>query len=293
MHRFSHTLRILPCALIVCAMIAGCTLWSEREDQPQAKWKDVFGTDGPQIVDARKSPIETVILEVAHVEQPLNDLSMIDLLWKEIDQIGALDAKTRRELEQNGIRIGISGPNPPRLLESIKEADSRWRRERTEGKFGSNEQLVTIFPGQPTTLFTGDPYQKVSIEIPRGSHLEKTDYYNARCQFRVEAETLQEGWVRLTFIPEIHHGEQKNRRVATEEGWQYQQGQTIDTIFSQQFTITLNQGEMALLSATESRPESMGHAYFIGDGHDDQMQRVVMIRLAEIRSARQKLERER
>lgn len=271
----------------------GCQYWFVKKESPATEtWREVFGTAGPEIVDASRSGFDTVQLEVAHIEQPLSDISMIDLLWKEVDQIGALDSQTRRTLEDNGIRIGITGPNPPRILQKMLAVDAAWREERSDGRLGTSAQSITVVPGEPTNLLTGPAYAECEIQMPRASGRETMTFQNANCVFRIEAETLQEGWVKLHFTPEIHHGTQSTRREATEAGWQFTNSQKIEPVYSQQFSLTLNKGEVALLTATGPSAGKLGHAMFIGDGHDDQIQRMIVIRLAEIRSGRAKLSRE-
>jgi hypothetical protein len=284
---------IACCLLIVCASVTGCQYWfAEKETPATETWQGVFGTAGPEIVDASRSTFDTVLLEVAHIEQPISDISMVDLLWKEVDQIGALDSKTRRTLEDNGIRIGFTGPNPPRILQKMLEVDAAWREERSDGRLGTSARSITVVPGEPTHLLTGPAYAECKIDIPRASGRETMTFQNATSVLRIESETLEKGWVKLHFIPEIHYGTQATRRVATDSGWQFTNSQKIETVYSQQFSLTLNKGDVALLTATKPSPGKLGHAMFIGDGNDDQIQRMVVIRLADIRPARAKLTRE-
>lgn len=284
---------LLFCALALCLLLAGCSLWNTNDEVgPTETWSDVFGTDGPEVVDANRSSLSTVVLEVAHIEQPLTDISMIDLLWKEVDQIGALDSQTRTQLKENGIRVGITGPNIPRTLENLLQVDAAWREERSDGQQGSTLQAVTVFSGEPTHLHTGQAYAECEINVPKLSGTETIKFQNVNCQFQVEADQLQEGWVKLHFIPEIHHAAQSLRRVATEDGWDFQKTQKVLPVYDQKFTLTLNQGEVAVISATEHKPGTLGHAMFIGDGNDDQIQKVIVIRLADIQKARRKLSRE-
>jgi hypothetical protein len=178
------------------------------------------------------------------------------------------------------------------MLQKMLQVDAAWRQERSAGRLGTSAQSVTVVPGEPTHLLTGEGYAECEIEIPRASGRETISFQHANCVLRIEAETLEEGWVKLHFIPEIHHGTQSTRRVATEAGWQFKNSQKIEPVYSQQFSLTLNKGEVALLTATEPSPGKLGHAMFIGDGHDDQIQRMIVIRLADIRPARAKLSRE-
>lgn len=286
--------RLLIGALVFCALATGCSFWNFRsqDDNETRTWKDVFGTAGPEVVDAAVPSVETVVLEVAHIEQPLSDISMIDLVWKEVDEIGAIDTRTRKKLEENGLRVGIAGPNIPRTLSKMLEVDAAWREERSDGLQGSTAQSVVVIPGEPTHLHTGDVLPSCKIDVPRVNGRETLELKNVNSLFRIEAEQLQENWVELHLIPEIHHDAESLRRVATEEGWQFQNSQKVLPVYDQKFTLTLNKGEVAVISATEFNPGTLGHAMFIGDGKDDQIQRMIVIRLSDIRSARAKLSRE-
>ncbi|HUG18335.1 MAG TPA: hypothetical protein VMM56_05120, partial [Planctomycetaceae bacterium] len=145
---------------------------------------------------------------------------------------------------------------------------------------------------EPSSLSTGVDYERIEIKIPRGSRQETVTYESASCRFRIEVAKVQDGWVNLRFVPEIHHGAQALRTVPTEQGWSYNERKNVDPIYSQQFTLMLHKGEIALMTATNDTPGSLGYAYFIGDGNDDRMQRVVVIRLEEVRTARPRLSRE-
>ncbi|MBD3674543.1 MAG: hypothetical protein HUJ26_13560 [Planctomycetaceae bacterium] len=294
MKRSQRKIQWMMSALLVCTLATGCSLWKLRnQEQSESRtWKEVFGTSGPEVVDAAVPSVETVVLEVAHLEQPLSDISMIDLVWKEVDVIGATDARTRKKLKENGLRVGIAGPNIPRTLAHMLEVDAVWREERSEGRQGSTAQSVVVFPGEPTHLHTGAVMPSCTIDVPRAKGREKLELKNVNCQFQIEAEQLQDNWVELHLIPEIHHDAESLRRVATEEGWQFQNSQKVLPVYDQKFTLTLNQGEVAVISASEFKPGTLGHAMFIGDGEDDQIQRMIVIRLSDIRSARAKLARE-
>ncbi len=277
-------------------MATGCALFDrvEGERKPQLTWKQAFGTDGPEFVDATRPQLETIILEIGHVEQPLSDMSLIDLLWKEVDQIGSLEIETRRELEDNGIRVGVTGPNPPRILQSMMEVDLLWRRKRYETeRVPDHLQRVSIMPGTSMPILVSDGYASCRVEVPRGSKREERTYENAKCVFRVEAEKIQEGWVKLEFIPEIHYGANGLRRVASEDGWQFSDSQRIETLYSQRFTLTLNRGELAVMTATHCDPGRLGYAFFVGDGEGDEFQRMLTVRLLDVVPAREKHTRER
>lgn len=288
---FQH--RILLAAFACCVGAAGCQFWKSDGDSEQLTWRQVFGSDGPKIVDAARAPVETIVLSVAHAEQPLSDISMVDLLYREVDQIGALDAETRRSLEDNGIRVGVTGPNPPRSLQSMLDVSTRARSQQNDGRQLPTGQRVPIVAGQPTTILAGDAYESCEVRIPRGSTPETRVFENVRCMFRVEAEKLQDGWVRLDFLPEIHHGSQALRRVPVDDQWSIRNTQKVEPLYSQKFSLTLSEGEMAVITATHPSPGTLGHTFFIGDGLDDHLQQILVIRVDDILAPRARLDRER
>lgn len=280
---------------VSAAILSGCALWTEglEKEQPQLKWKDVFGTDGPEVVDARRAPVETIVLEITHLEQPLSDLSLVDLLWKDVAEVGTLGMELRRNLEANGFRVGIIGSNPPRVLDSLMEVDVGWRAQQEGHQVVPNNGRVAVFPGDPFTVLASDTYETCRIEIPRESVWEPVDYENVSCRFCVKAQKVQNGWVKLEFVPEIHHGANAVRWVASDDGRQMSNSQRIERLYGQRFELTLNKGEMAVLTATNPDSSRLGHAFFVGNGDDDHRQRLMIVRLVDIVPARRKLSRER
>jgi hypothetical protein len=105
---------------------------------------------------------------------------------------------------------------------------------------------------------------------------------NARCVFRVKVEQLDDGFAKLEFTPEVHHGRLGWRPVATEAGLQGTTAQKIQHCYDQRFTLTLNTGEMAVLTADSSRPDSLGALFFIDGERGGRKQRVLFVRLADV-----------
>ena len=73
---------------------------------------------------------------------------------------------------------------------------------------------------------------------------------------------LQDGWARLEFAPEIHHGDRTLAADGYGRRWQPQESQEID-VLPQHFSLKLHVGEMAVITAAPEKPHSYGHKAFV------------------------------
>ena len=66
--------------------------------------------------------------------------------------------------------------------------------------------------------------------------------------------------MKLHFLPELHHGKAWLRPVATSQDWTRRRQQNIEPLYDQQFSLSLNLGEMAVITAESSGAETTGSA---------------------------------
>jgi hypothetical protein len=93
---------------------------------------------------------------------------------------------------------------------------------------------------------------------------------------------LQDGWVRVEFVPEIHHGDLQLRPTPTDDaGWAYRSTQNIAQCYPQKFAVTLNVGESAVITAAGGE-ETLGNQIFRRDQNGEQRQRLLIIRLVDM-----------
>ena len=73
----------------------------------------------------------------------------------------------------------------------------------------------------------------------------------------------------------------KVRTTSTPEGWIYQNRQNVDVRHAQQFSVTMNVGEIAIITAAQDNPESMGDLFFRRGDDAGKTQRVLIVRVAD------------
>ena len=165
-------------------------------------------------------------LEVLFVERPADDPLLGPMLWREIDQIGAIPAETRELLQQNGFRVGHVGSSLPPTVQTLLGLVSA-------GDVGDNQSAKPLVgnrkilpPGIDTEVQTGEERESCQLKIVQGDRVKLHEYQFARSLFRMKSARLQDGWVRIDFQPEIHYGENRVRHTPTDEGWPTAVGRT-------------------------------------------------------------------
>ncbi len=235
---------------------------------------------GPKQLPAIQTAREAVQLEIVTVERPFGDL-LLSSLWQEVDQIGDLDPEVEKSLRENGFRVGVASSSPPRVLQSLLGLASAKTAESThDARKQWSGRRVVLRPGAETEIQSSPVYFACSIEVPTADGKKLKDYDNVRCLFRVKAQRLQDGWAKLEFLPEIHYGDRSLRYAATDAGWYQQTSQRINRLFGQRFEVTLNLGEMVLITADGKNPRSAGRHFFVGADDDAKVQRLLVVRLA-------------
>ncbi len=224
---------------------------------------------------------EAIQLEVLFVERPADDPLLGPMLWREVDQIAAIPAETRELLQQNGFRVGHVGSSLPPTVQTLLGIVGR-------GDVGGNPNALPLVgsrkslpPGMDTEVQTGEERESCQVRIVQGDQAKLRDYQFARSLFRMKSARLQDGWVRIDFQPEIHHGEHRVRHTPTDEGWAFRSRQNIDAKHAHQFSLTMNVGEVAIITAAPDQPETMGDLFFCRDDNGIKKQRVLIVRVAD------------
>lgn len=268
--------RRLPWLVVALAVstLVGCSLFPTEDAVSSVESRR------PSLPPIRAAQ-NAIQLEVLFVERPADDPLLGPMLWREIDQIGAIPAETRELLQQNGFRVGHVGSSLPPTVQTLLGLVSA-------GDVGDNHSAKPLVgnrkilpPGIDTEVQTGEERESCQLKILQGDRVKLHEYQFARSLFRMKSARLQDGWVRIDFQPEIHHGENRVRHTPTEEGWAYRSRQNVDARHAHQFSLTMNVGEMAIITAASDQPETMGDLFFCRDDHGIKKQRVLIVRVAD------------
>lgn len=272
--RFSSVHHLAILSLLSCGVLACESLQSGDSSTQQATAFKL-----PTLM----APRDSVELDIVFVDRPANDPLLGRTLWREVDQVGTLSADQRSMIRDAGLLVGHVGSSPPDALQSLLNlTDQELERQRREanGIPKTAARRVALPAGTDTEVWSSEAVAQRLVRLPDGKELDLT---NVRGMLRLRAERSQDGWARLDFTPELHHGQTSTRPFAATNGWMYRTAQEVIPCFAQQFSADLNVGEMLVLTCDRDRPGTLGQSLFQFEDASGLKQRLVVVRLAELR----------
>lgn len=228
-------------------------------------------------------PRDSVEVDIVLIDRPIGDPLLGKLLWREVDQVGALSSEQRAALREAGMLVGHVGSSPPAAVQSLlnlADEEAERRRREANGIPQTTARRVALPPGGDTEITASEPVLHRAVSLPDG---RQTELENVHGLLRLRAERSQDGWARLEFLPEIHHGQTKTRPFAAATGWMYRTAQEVIPCFAQSFAANLNVGEMLIVTADRDRPESLGQNLFQFEDSTGVKQRIVIVRVSDLR----------
>lgn len=222
---------------------------------------------------------DAIQLEVFFLERPAEDHLLSTGIWKEVDEVGATRSETREILADNGFRLGHVSSNPPPSVQRLLGLVAEIPDEPTENAKPLMGRHQFLSPGVETEIPTGIEHEYCEFLVRDKDRTKTLKYERVCCVLRMKAHRLQDGWVRVDFQPEIHHGDKLMRTTPTDDGFALRGGQNIDVRQGQRFSVTMNVGELALITSTSEDEGSLGDRFFCRLDQGLKKQRVLIVRI--------------
>jgi hypothetical protein len=236
--------------------LAGCSPF----DKPQSL------TQTTNKLPALQPPPGSMQLDMAYIEWPADDPQLGQQLWRYVDQVGPVDTETRTRLRQNGFRVGVVGSNPPLALQRMLGLTSDFASEpEAEQTKHYSARSVFLVSGSDTEVQVSNFYPECTVALPADGRPDPRRFENAICKYRIRGSRVQDGWAKLEVTPQINHGDDQLRHAVGEQmHWQLQSGQLTESFRPQRFTIELKAGDMAIITAEDDSPGTLGQLFFRG-----------------------------
>lgn len=260
---------------LVCAGIAawgsGCTLFNPSSAVERITAERPF-------LPPLHSERNVIDLEVYFVDRVVGDPTISDGLWRAVNQ-AAGPMSTHADLRRAGMQYGVAPSSPPAALQSLISRG-----------FGSTSTKVTAVNKVP--LINGSSAPINVATLPASCHIPSSgkkgsgamQVTQGNCTFQIAVERLQEGWVRVAFLPQIQYGAEQVRPVATDQRWENKNGQQVESYYEQEFSLDLNTGEFVVVGLADEQPGTLGHLFFRSGDPAGRFQRVMIVRLAGMQS---------
>ena len=281
-HRRLHVVILLG-FLSSIASTTGCRLLQQTQQTLGLRARSLL-PDIPTSPDAME-------VEIVFVERLVGDPLLGPQLWEEVDQIGSFDANVRQTLRDNGFRVGLVGSTPPRALQQLlRLQDDLTNSVDIKSRGELVGRRIVLRSGAETEIQTSPVQSNCTVAIHDTNGTTTKAFTKVVCKFRVTAERVQDGWAKLVFLPELHHGNVQVRPTAAAQGFQFRTAQIVEPLYSQQFALTLNVGEMAVISTDiengrttetgEDESRLTGHYFFHRTDAPAETQGLLVVRLA-------------
>lgn len=272
---------MLILVLATCGQGSGCALFFNTDEH-------VSTIANRQILPPVPSPRNAVEIEVYFVDRPLGDTLTGESLWKSLNQASG-SLRDHVQLREAGFRYGLAPSTAPFALQALLDPGRSAGTARQ-----TQRQSLTIPAGESTLLEIGSLTGSRIVPSSDKAHPSPRQVTDARCVVRMNAERVQEGWIRLTLVPEIHHGENRVRPVATDRAYAYRASQDIEQYFDQQFSVEMNRGEYVVIGQDGEGENSLGGLFFRGADPAGRINRLMIVRLVgmhEVQAVRQEFSR--
>ncbi len=274
-------------------LLPGCALFVS-DGAKDSKMVSVFPWQRQKAAadDPDQPILKMVRLEASIVTRPANDPRIRRYVWEELDESGLMSPDIRQRLNDSGFRIGVAGSATPWALQSLAR-DAVMVRRSTDEQSSAQSTLSmnqTALGPEFSLMQKGKCFLEIQSQldlqrIPLSQIAELAslrDRTGLRCVFEISVTELNDDWVLLSVLPQIHTGTATHRLSTDGMSEQLPVRQNLISLYEQQFTVKLLTGEVAVVGWHESADWKPGRLFFQPESGSSASERLLMIRMAGI-----------
>ncbi|SFJ20569.1 hypothetical protein [Planctomicrobium piriforme] len=222
-------------------------------------------------------PKDVIELEVFFVDRRIGDPLIGEGLWSSLSPIASVSAENRQRLTEDGFRFAMAPSRPPRTLQSLLKLSNEQDPSRRVVP-----HRYAVPSGQETLLMISSPPNGTPLTLKTDEGEKTLDLQQSQCLLRLSASRVEDGWAQVSITPEIRHGANVLRPVATDQNWQYQEGQQVLPFYQDRLSAEVNVGEVVVLGLDPSTPDALASRFFRSDVSQG-IERLILIRVADMR----------
>lgn len=276
--------------ILLC--LSGCALFfgDETGEKPGLVPSFPWANKNSRPTEDFAPMLQMARLEASIVTRPANDARVRRHVWEELDESGLMAPDVRGRLNQSGFRIGVAGSATPWALQSLAKEAVKAHRMSDDQPFGDLSSVGPSFQlmaNGKSILEVQSQLDARRLPVNDISELAGLRDRNAlRCVFEVSVKELQDDWVLLNVLPQIHSGAAAPRLSVSGMSEQLPVRQNVLPLYDQQFTIKLLTGEIAVIGRLSSSDWNLGRLFFQPDDGPAGSERLMMIRLVGVEKLR-------
>ena len=243
---------------------------------------------GKSLLTPAAMPAESAVLEAFFVRCPMGDTNANTTLWEQVDE-QAFPNETRLQLARNGFRAGMVAGQVPvglsRLLD-LAVAPSQAASNRIEASQMQEEPRVIrrhlqVRPGTRQEIIASEVYEELTVLVSDSGQLAGQTYGQAQGMFALKTTNLRDGQVRVEMVPEVHHGQARQRWVAGQGMYRLEAGRDKKAFDAMAISAALARGQMLVMTCLPNRPGSLGYHFFADKRAGRTDQKLLILRLSQ------------
>ncbi len=167
---------------------------------------------------------ESVKLEIFEARIPLDQDRQVEALWDQVDEL-CLDRDLRSRMLANGLRAGVVGGSLPDELSKLlgltaKASDARENEVVTAASAVPRvtQRVMQLNRRDSKIIQVGDLREEAEILFNENGRLGGKTYRQVEGRYELRAESLPGQRVSVRLVPELHHGELRNRVSGSDQG---------------------------------------------------------------------------
>jgi hypothetical protein len=241
------------------------------------------------ILKAVRTGSDRVTLEIFQVRVPADDKQLSKELWQAADE-QRLDLDVRNRLVSNGFRAGVIAGTLPDALAKSLNLQSEMPEEQKERVIDEHSatpkvtrRVLQLKRGEPATIQTSEVQPLLNVLLNTESGLQGKSYQEVQGVYSLRAQTLPAQRVKVELVPELQHGEMRNRYAGSDQGILVVTPSRERKVFDQmKMSVPLTAGELLIVSGIPDAPASLGSAFHAEERAGVAEQKLVLIRLLQV-----------
>jgi hypothetical protein len=233
---------------------------------------------------------DSAVLEVFFIRCPMGDTNANVTLWEQADE-QPFPNETRLQLARNGFRVGLVGAQVPlgvsRLLElattpvAPPTANNRLEASQMQDEPRVIRRHMQVRPGTRQEIIASEVYDELPVLLSEAGQLAGQTYVQAQGMLALKTSNLRDGQVKIDLLPEIHHGQPRQRWVAGQGMYRLDAGRDKKAFDALTISASLARGQMLVMTCLPNRPGSLGYHFFSDRRAGRADQKLLILRLAQ------------
>jgi hypothetical protein len=267
---------------LILAMTSGCQMLFQDE-----------GVHGQSLLKPAGASPDSTTMEIIWVRFPVDDPRLNNAAWQEVDET-PIEPAIRRELANNGFRVGIVGATLPDALADALNPDMASSNESIPSATQTVDltaepvvhgRIQQLRRNQRSEIQASEVYASLPLLVRGRGELGGDRYEQAQAIYALRVDPQPDRTALVELTPELHYGPAHIRYTRGEDniGVLHQAISRERDVFEQlRMSVKLAPGEMLLLMSLPDSGSQLAEYFHTAETSAGRQQKLILIRLADV-----------